>query len=46
MEKNPVPGSEIDIPDQISESLVTILWVKNTALLCQFSVAALGSKIR
>jgi hypothetical protein len=28
MEKNPDPGSEINISDHISESLVSIFWVK------------------
>jgi hypothetical protein len=30
MGKNPDPGSGMNIPDQISESLETIFWVKNT----------------
>ncbi len=28
--KNPDPGCGINIPDHISESLVSIVWVKNT----------------
>jgi hypothetical protein len=28
------PGSTKDMPDHISESLVTIIWVKNAQILC------------
>jgi hypothetical protein len=30
--------SGTNVPDLFSESLVTILWVKNTQIRCQFSV--------
>jgi hypothetical protein len=30
MGKNPDPGSRINIPDNFSESLGTLFWVKNT----------------
>jgi hypothetical protein len=38
-------GSGKNVFDPISESLVTIFWVKNAEILCQFSVADLGSRI-
>jgi hypothetical protein len=34
-------GSEIKFSDHISELLVTIFWVTNTSILCQFCVADL-----
>jgi hypothetical protein len=30
---------KINFPDYISESLVTIIWVRNTEILCKFGVA-------
>jgi len=37
--RDPDPGVYPYIPDRISGSLVTTFWVKNTSILCQFSVA-------
>ncbi len=34
-EKNPDPGSGIDIPDYFSESVEIVFWIKNTKTLAQ-----------